>query len=70
MSKNNETLVAISGQHVATTQFLIVRAVFKKFGLPADILHLDAYPDIFNAFEEIRGRCEGRVHLDIIQPGA
>ncbi|CAB4299983.1 unnamed protein product [Prunus armeniaca] len=29
----------------------VVRAVSEKLGGPVDILHFDAYPDIYNAFE-------------------
>lgn len=39
----------LGGDH--SISFPVVRAVSEKLGGPVDILHLDAHPDIYHAFE-------------------
>ncbi|KAL3516983.1 hypothetical protein ACH5RR_023885 [Cinchona calisaya] len=41
--------LALGGDH--SISFPVVRAVSEKLGGPVDILHLDAHPDIYHAFE-------------------
>ncbi|KAJ7962160.1 arginase [Quillaja saponaria] len=41
--------LVLGGDH--SISFPVVRAVSEKLGGPVDILHLDAHPDIYNAFE-------------------
>ena len=39
----------LGGDH--SISYPVVRAVSEKLGGPVDILHLDAHPDIYHAFE-------------------
>lgn len=41
--------LVLGGDH--SISFPVVRAVSEKLGGPLDILHLDAHPDIYHAFE-------------------
>ena len=41
--------LVLGGDH--SISFPVVRAVSEKIGGPLDILHLDAHPDIYHAFE-------------------
>ena len=41
--------LVLGGDH--SISFPVVRAVSEKLGGPVDILHLDAHPDIYDAFE-------------------
>ncbi|KAF7826030.1 arginase 1, mitochondrial [Senna tora] len=41
--------LVLGGDH--SISYPIVRAVSEKLGGPFDILHLDAHPDIYDAFE-------------------
>ena len=41
--------LVLGGDH--SISFPVVRAVSEKLGGPLDILHLDAHPDIYDAFE-------------------
>ena len=41
--------LVLGGDH--SISFPVVRAVSEKLGGPMDILHLDAHPDIYHAFE-------------------
>lgn len=41
--------LVLGGDH--SISFPVVRAVCEKLGGPVDILHLDAHPDIYDAFE-------------------
>lgn len=41
--------LVLGGDH--SISFPVVRAVSEKLGGPVDILHLDAHPDIYHAFE-------------------
>ena len=44
--------IVLGGDH--SVSYLVVRAISLKLGGPVDILHLDAHPNIYNAFE---GNC-------------
>lgn len=41
--------LVLGGDH--SISFPVIRAVSEKLGGPVDILHLDAHPDIYDAFE-------------------
>lgn len=41
--------LVLGGDH--SISFPVIRAVCEKLGGPVDILHLDAHPDIYDAFE-------------------
>lgn len=41
--------LVLGGDH--SISYPVVRAVSEKLGGPVDILHLDAHPDIYDAFE-------------------
>lgn len=41
--------LVLGGDH--SISFPVVRAVSEQLGGPVDILHLDAHPDIYDAFE-------------------
>ena len=41
--------LVLGGDH--SISYPVVRAVSEKLGGPVDVLHLDAHPDIFDAFE-------------------
>lgn len=41
--------LVLGGDH--SISFPVIRAVSEKLGGPVDVLHLDAHPDIYDAFE-------------------
>ena len=41
--------IVLGGDH--SISYPVVRAISSKLGGPVDILHLDAHPDIYDAFE-------------------
>lgn len=41
--------LVLGGDH--SISYPVVRAVSEKLGGPVDVLHLDAHPDIYHAFE-------------------
>jgi len=46
--------LVLGGDHLGgdhSISYPVVRAVSEKLGGPVDILHLDAHPDIYDAFE-------------------
>ncbi|MQM08366.1 hypothetical protein Taro_041219 [Colocasia esculenta] len=49
MEENPLRPLVLGGDH--SISFPVVRAVSEKLGGPLDILHLDAHPDIYDAFE-------------------
>ncbi|CAB4269585.1 unnamed protein product [Prunus armeniaca] len=49
VGSTNVLMSILGGDH--SIYYPVVRAVSEKLGGPVDILHFDAYPDIYNAFE-------------------
>lgn len=41
--------LVLGGDH--SISFPVIRAISEKLGGPVDVLHLDAHPDIYDAFE-------------------